>query len=142
MAANHRKDDATTECCHDLRNADGTVEQTQISPHVTIALQGIGDKGKGHGQHGRPSTANKQERNELQILIMDEGYQQETDGSEDKTQRISQFCILELREQGSPHHRADCLYGKEDAHQLPAVWNDSLAGSVVSHTVSAMAPVV
>ncbi len=66
MRTNQTQNSATTDGSHNLRNTDGSVEQAQISTHVTIALQGIGNKGERHCQHGCPTGTNHQEWNKLQ----------------------------------------------------------------------------
>ena len=65
MMAYEREDDTSQKGCYNLWNTDGTIKQAQISTHVTLALQSIGDKRKWHGEHSSPSTTNHQEGNEL-----------------------------------------------------------------------------
>ena len=101
MASDHGEDDATQEGCDDLRHTDGAIEQTEISAHVTISLQGIGDKCKRHSQHGSPGTTDQQERDELQILVVDIRHKHETYGTDHQTERVSQLGALELRQQSS-----------------------------------------
>ena len=65
MVSDHGEDDASQEGGYNLRNTDGTIEETQIGTHVTIALQGIGNIRERHGEHGGPSTTYHEERNDL-----------------------------------------------------------------------------
>ena len=48
VMAYQRQDDTTTESSDNLRYADSAIEESQVSAHVSIALQSIGDKGKRH----------------------------------------------------------------------------------------------
>ena len=61
MTTHEREDHAATEGSDDLRDADGAVEEAEVGTHVTIALQGIGDDGEWHGEHGGPAATNEQE---------------------------------------------------------------------------------
>ena len=104
--AYHRQYKTAAEGGNNLWNTDCTIEESQVSTHVAIALQCIGDKGKRHSQHGSPRTANEQEGDELQVLIMQEGYHGKTDGTNHQTDGVCQFGILKLRQYGSPDNRA------------------------------------
>ena len=75
MRTHQTQDSSTADGSHNLRDTDGSVKQTEISTHVTISLQSIGNKGERHRQHGCPTGTNHQERNKLQILVMQERYQ-------------------------------------------------------------------
>ena len=44
MRTYQTQDATTTDGCYNLRNTDSSIEQAQISTHVTIALQGIGNE--------------------------------------------------------------------------------------------------
>ena len=68
------EDESATKGGYNLRNTDGTVKQTQIGTHVTITLQGIGDKGERHGEHGSPGASDEQEGDELHLLVVEEGH--------------------------------------------------------------------
>ena len=74
MVAHQREDGAAADGCHDLRHADGAVEQAEIGAHVSVTLQGIRDKRKGHRQHCCPAAADQQEGDDLQVLVVDERY--------------------------------------------------------------------
>ena len=118
MGAYNAKDAAATYGRHNLRYADCSVEQTQISPHVSVALQGVGNKSEWHGQHGRPARTYHQERDNLQILVVQKRYQDETRTADYQTDGIGNLGILEHREHHGPRHTAYCLYGKEYAHPV------------------------
>ena len=118
--------------------SDGSIEQSQISPHVTIALQGVGDKGEWHCQHGCPTRTNHQEWDKLQVLVVQEWDKSEAHATNQQAHAISHLGVLELRKHHSPEHTAHSLYGKEDAHPVARATD---LGSVVFQTVSAMAPV-
>ena len=113
MVAHQREDGTATDGCHDLRHADGTVEQTEIGTHVSVALQGIGDKRKGHRQHRSPSAADQQEGDDLQILIVDERDHAEAETSEDQTHAIGHLRVAEAWQHGSPGYGAHGLDGIE-----------------------------
>ena len=81
MVADQRQDHTATQGCYNLRNADGAVKQAEVGTHVTIALQGIGNEGERHSQHGSPSTADEQEGHELQILVVQERHHGKAHGS-------------------------------------------------------------
>ena len=92
----YREDCSTQQGGSNLWDTDGTVEQAQISTHVTIALEGVGNEGERHGKHSSPGTANHQERNKLQILVMDIRNHAETNGANDQTDGIGHLSILKL----------------------------------------------
>ena len=124
-----RQDKTATESCHNLRNTNSSVEQTEIGSHVTIALKGIGDKGKRHSKHGSPGTADEQERNELQILVVEERHHGKAYGTDNQANGISHLGILELGQQGCPYHRTDGLNGKEHSHPVAGSL-EGLAGGI------------
>jgi hypothetical protein len=121
MRAYQAEDETARKSSYNLRNADGAVEEAQISAHVAIALQGIGDKRERHGEHGSPAGTYHEERDELQELIMDERYHRKSDAADDKADSISQLRALELRQDDCPYHAAHCLNGKEDAHPVASL---------------------
>ena len=55
MRTYQAQDDTAADGSHNLRNADGSVEQAQVSAHVTITLQSIGYESERHRQHGSPA---------------------------------------------------------------------------------------
>src|SRR5574344_13416 len=63
-----REDNASKQSCYNLRYTDGAIEESKISTHVTVSLQGIGDKSERHGQHGCPCSTYHQEWNAQQPL--------------------------------------------------------------------------
>ena len=137
MVTYYREDGTTTECSNNLWDADGAVEQSQISSHVTVALQCIGDEGKWHRQHSSPRTANHEEGNELQILVVDIRNHAETNGSDNQTDRIGQLRVLEMRQQGSPYNGAHSLDSKEDARPVACLLEGLARGiSGIPHHLS------
>ena len=70
---NHLKEYSANSRSDNLWNTDGTVEQSEISSQVAIALERIGHQGKWHCQYGCPSTSDEDEWDEHHILIVDEG---------------------------------------------------------------------
>ena len=96
MAAYQRQDNTSQEGRHNLRNTDGAIEESEVSTHVTIALQGVRDERERHGEHRSPGTANHQERDELQILVTDERYECKADTTDHQTDGISHLGVLEL----------------------------------------------
>ena len=48
MVTHQREDGAATDSSHNLGYTDGTIKQAKVGPHVSVALQGIRDKRKGH----------------------------------------------------------------------------------------------
>ena len=102
MVAHQREDGTATDGCHDLRHADGTVEQTEIGTHVSVALEGVRDKRKGHRQHRCPATADEQEGDDLQILIVDERDHAEAETSDDQAHAIGHLRVAEAWQQSTP----------------------------------------
>lgn len=101
-----------------MRQADGAVEESQIGTHVTVALQGVGDDGEGHGEHGGPAATDEQEGQYLQILVGTEGDEQEAQATQHQTDAIGHLYILEARQQRGPHHGAHGLDGIEHARPV------------------------
>ena len=64
MRTHQTQDSSTADGSHNLRDTDGSVKQTEISTHVTISLQSIGNKGERHRQHGSPTGTNHQEKSQ------------------------------------------------------------------------------
>ena len=118
MRTHQTQDNSTADGSHNLRDTDGSVKQTEISTHVTISLQSIGNKGERHRQHGCPTGTNHQERNKLQILVMQERYQGKTHTTDNQTDSVCHLRILKLRENDSPDNTTYRLYGKENAHPV------------------------
>ena len=118
VTAYQREDETTTKGSHNLRDADGTVEEAQIGPHVTVSLQGIRHEGERHGKHGSPGAADEQERNELHILVVDERNHGKADSTQQQTQGIGCLGVLEARQNGCPDDTAHGLDGKQDAHPV------------------------
>ena len=113
MVAHQREDGTSTDGCYDLWYTDGTVEQTEIGPHVSVALQGIGDKRKGHRQHRSPATADEQEGDDLQVLIVDERDQAEAKTSDDQAHAIGHLRVAEAWQHHCPGDGAHGLNGIE-----------------------------
>ena len=80
---------------------------------MTVTLKGIRYKGERHGQHGSPGTADEQERDNLSVLVRHEWNECKADTTDEQTQRISQFRILEPRQHGGPYHTTHGLNGIE-----------------------------
>ena len=78
----------------DLRYTDGSVEQSQVSPHV-FARNRIGQDSERHGKHGGPGTADQQIRDEQQIFVVEEQGGYETDATQYEAQGIGLFAGLE-----------------------------------------------
>lgn len=72
---------------------------------------------------------------------MDKGDEGKTDAADDEADGVSGFGILELWQDSRPDNGTDSLYRKEDTDPVARCLKASLAGSVLFHTVSAMAPV-
>ena len=111
MVAHQREDGAAADGCHDLRHADGAVEQTKIGTHVSVALQGIRDKRKGHRQHRSPAATDQQEGDDLQVLVVDERYQTEAHTSDNQTHAISHLRVAEAWQHHCPGDGAHGLNG-------------------------------
>ena len=65
MVTHQREYGTATDSSHNLGYTDGTIKQTKVGTHVSVALQGIGNKRKRHSQHCCPSAANEQEGDDL-----------------------------------------------------------------------------
>ena len=85
----------------DLRYTDGSVEQSQVSPHV-FARNRIGQDSERHGKHGGPGTADQQIRDEQQIFVVEEQGGYETDATQYEAKGIGLFACLEQRQYHSP----------------------------------------
>ena len=96
MTTYQRQDNTSQKGCHNLRNTDGAIEESKVSTHVTIALKSIRDERERHGKYRCPGTADHQKRDELHILITDEGYECKADATNDEADGISHFRILKL----------------------------------------------
>ena len=135
MVTHHRKHDATTESGYNLRNADGTIKQAQISTHMTITLEGVGNKSERHGKHSSPGASDQQEGDELHVLVVEERHHGKAYRTQQQAGCIGHLDILELRQNSSPYNGTNGLNGKEHTHPV-ACFLEGFA------TVSAMAPVV
>jgi hypothetical protein len=88
---------------------------------VSITLQSIGDKGERHRQHSCPASTNHQERNELQILVVQEWDKGKAHTTDNQADRISHLGTLELGKHYHPQHTAHSLNGKENAHPVAGI---------------------
>ncbi len=104
-----------------LRHADGAVEQPEIHAHVAVALQGIGDEREGHGQHGSPGATNEQERDELHVLVVEQGNEGKADSADGQTGGIGPFSVFETGQHHGPYHTAYGLNGKENANPVASL---------------------
>ena len=108
---------AATQGCHNLGNTDGAVEESEISALMAVALKGVGDKGKRHGEHGCPSTAYEQEGQYEHVLVADKRHKGKAYSADNQAQGVSQLLVLEIRKRHSPQHRPDGL--PEEQHANP-----------------------
>ena len=100
-----------------MRNANGAVEESKISTHMST-FQGVGEDGEWECQHGCPSTSDEQEGNEERILVVEEIDGDETDASENETQAVDELTTLEQWNDDCPKHGTDSLNCEKDAHPV------------------------
>ena len=110
--------DASNGSGYDLRYADGAVEQSEISSHVSVSLQGIGDEGERHGQYGGPGATDEKEGHEEHIGIAFHRAPGEADAAEDEAEGVSYLTVAEAGQYHGPDHAAQCLYGIEHAYPV------------------------
>ena len=128
VRAYHPQYVSATKSCHNLRNTDSAVEESEVSTHVSITLQSIGDKGERHRQHSCPASTNHQERNELQVLVVQEWDKGKAHTTDNQADRISHLGTLELGKHYHPQHTAHSLNGKENAHPVAGILECLSAG--------------
>ena len=61
---------------------------------MAVALKGIGDEGKRHGEHGSPSATYEQEGKHEQILVADERHKSEAYATDYKANGKAIFSFL------------------------------------------------
>lgn len=118
MRTYQTQDATTTDGCYNLRNTDGSIEQAQISTHVTIALQGIGNEGERHCQHGCPTGTNHQKWDKLQVLVVKEWNESKAHTTDNQADCVCHLGILELRKNHSPKHTTYCLNSEENTYPV------------------------
>lgn len=62
------KDSTTNQCSHDLRQADGTIEQTQIITHI-ITLERVSQNSEWYCQHRCPCCTDECIRHKQYVLV-------------------------------------------------------------------------
>ena len=100
-----------------MRNADGSVKQSEIRTHVS-AGQGVGQDGERQCQHGGPCAAYQQERYEQHIRAVYEigGYKSDT--AQHEAQRVNEAAVFEHGDADCPKYGTDSLYGKQYAYPV------------------------
>ena len=114
------EDKSAQRCGHNLGQADGAVEQPEVSAHVPT-LQGVGEDGERQCQHCRPSTTDEGEAHKEEVLVVDEEGGHKTDAAQDEAEGVDKAAVFELRNDHGPQHRTDRLNGKENAHPVAGV---------------------
>ena len=117
MAAHKVQHHTAKSCSYNLRYADSTVKQAQISAYM-VAVERIGNNGKRHGKHSCPGATYEQIGHKEHILVVNIRYRQETDAAQQQAQRIGYLMVGEARQHHCPCHTADSLHGKEYAHPV------------------------
>ena len=74
-------------CRYNLWKTDSAVEQAEVTAHM-LSAQGIGQQGEWKCKHRSPSSSDKEIRKEENVLVVDEGDRDETDGSEQQAHDI------------------------------------------------------
>ena len=97
MTAYECQDGAAADSSHNLGYTDGAIKQAKVGTHVSVALQGIGDKGERHGEHGSPRTADEQERNKLELQVVQERHHGKTYTAQHEADAVSHLDVTELR---------------------------------------------
>ena len=111
------QNDSAAKRSGNLRQADGAVEQTEVSTHIA-AGERIGEQREWQCQHCSPSAANEQERNEQHVLVVNEQCADESRCAKQKADDVRCLERFEARNHHCPNHRAHGLNGKEHAHPV------------------------
>jgi len=112
------QDSPAKSSCNNLWNTDGSVEQTKVGSHVSVAFQRIRYEGKRHSQNGSPGATNKQEREEHNVLVVNKRSHNKSNATQQEREAIRKLTVLEHRQHHSPEHRAYCLHSKQYSYPV------------------------
>ena len=102
---------------YNLGHADGAVEEAEVRAHVPSAER-VGQDGERQGKHGRPGAPDEDERDEQQVLVMNEVGGDEPYAAQREAEGVDHLTVLEQGDAHRPQHRPDGLHGEEHAHPV------------------------
>ena len=102
IAVYEGQNDSAEHGCYYLGYADGTVEQAEVGAHLWVALEGVGQEGKGQGQHCCPCCSDEGEADEDYPLAANPIDTDKAYCSYEKAYGIGYFEIAEAGYDGGP----------------------------------------